>query len=330
MESGQRTTSKAHSNYQAMTTTRRQAAARLASRRPQRNMAHAFTLMELLIVIAVIAILASLLLPGLSRAKDIAKSVRCKSNLRQMGIGLSLYLQDFAAYPLGDYSQDISTDELFRRWRVRLREYSGEPVIWRFVDPTLIYFKKTGIFQCPGVRANRTEKASQFLFSPFSYENDYYAEHYGYNECGSRWQSPIDGLGGDGFPPPLKLSQWKPVKEEMVKVPSDMIALGDGFFGMQVGKFMERSPLLGRDYIGHDMIPTETKVVRERHRSQANVTFCDGHVEAPKLETLFRDCSDQALRRWNKDNEPHPTDAQRLGHKNGDDQFTTQKRERDF
>jgi len=88
-----------------------------------------FTLIELLVVITIITILFSLLMPGLKKAKDIARETQCKSNLRQLGLTTASYETDYNVLPAaggpGDYGQGFFwTGKLYMAGLLKVTKYA--------------------------------------------------------------------------------------------------------------------------------------------------------------------------------------------------------------
>ncbi len=228
-----------------------------------------FTLIELLVVIAMIAILVAMLLPALSHAKEMGRSARCKSNLHQMGIALTLYGDDYKQFP---FTVDFSVG---RTWFSQ---------IGRYLDAD-------GLFHCPSYRGPSSYSWSENMIH-------YTGGSYGYNGLGTGSRpsgyfshNGVLGLGGDR---PFQAKQAPtPVPVSRIRIPNDMLAIGDSVMnGFGITSFLLTTA---------DTVRDES----ERHRVGLNAVFVDGHVESSRQRDLGARTA-QARRRWNNDNLPHP------------------------
>jgi prepilin-type N-terminal cleavage/methylation domain-containing protein/prepilin-type processing-associated H-X9-DG protein len=249
----------------------------------------AFTLTELLVVIAVIGILAALLLPSLSRAKAAGQRARCTSNLRQLGLALQLYVDEFQKYPL---YQDFSAYPAVLFWQNKLLPYVAN---------------NKALYICPGNFTTNilSNVAWQFFDETGTLRPN---RSYGYNASGSPpyWDPTANvgfkllGLDGE-FVSPLDV---RPLPEVRVVVPADMVALGDADDAS--------STLLGDDGDGDGPDnwsppgdPTSLwEALAARHSRGANVVFCDAHIEYAKTNRWIA-TNDVAKRRWNHDHLAH-------------------------
>ncbi|MFH0953014.1 MAG: prepilin-type N-terminal cleavage/methylation domain-containing protein [Verrucomicrobiota bacterium] len=106
----------------------------------------AFTLIEMLIVIAIIAILLALILPAVGGARRRAETLKCASNLRQIGIAISSYGRDTGHYPLGFCGGAATTNQaMWGEWSYSLNGYLGGEPLPGWSDPG----KRSPVIHCP-------------------------------------------------------------------------------------------------------------------------------------------------------------------------------------
>jgi len=236
------------------------------------NRPKGFTLIELLVVIAIIAILAAILFPVFAQARAKARQASCMSNMKQLGIAVLMYGQDYdEMYPL------------------------GTPYNWNFCWPSLVepYVKDIGAFRCPDdYDLSQTDWTVGWGGVPISYAANGF----------------IDGDVDAGAPNKgvMTMAQTKitPMSTALAKVNivASTIMLAEkhntdvrksGGWG-NLSSFAPGAIIVGWgnwDWGGANEIPDGTLpakaypkgpngAVSASHQGRANFTFCDGHVKS--------------------------------------------------
>ena len=214
----------------------------------------AFTLIEMLVVIAILAIVAAILFPVFARARENARRSSCQSNLKQIGLGLLQYSQDY-------------DDKLVRSWYGAGNSGSNLTTRYKWMDAAYPYIKSEQVFNCPSQSFSFPAGAFKFRGGT-SYGS--YAINAAYWGEGDAQQSPA----GEGN--------------------TSLASLQDGSRCVWVGDSGAHFEFAWENQDDQPEVQVDSSQLRyldylvERHPASTVALFCDGHVKSMRLDALAR------------------------------------------
>jgi prepilin-type N-terminal cleavage/methylation domain-containing protein/prepilin-type processing-associated H-X9-DG protein len=211
-----------------------------------------FTLIELLVVVAIIGILAAILFPVFSQARERARRTSCLSNLKQIGLAVQMYVQDYdGRVPICNDNTTPSTADDNGYWWVTLHKYT----------------RNDGVFVCPSWQ--QTGLPSGLLSWEVPPDPARPFNHAGI--VGTYvWNETMDGA------PEGRLAGKSADGTEYG--PAQVIAVAEGFNGSHIWKPEHVTPLNGN---------TERRL-RDFHQEGMNVAYADGHAKWIKNTQMKR------------------------------------------
>ena len=225
----------------------------------------AFTLIELLVVIAIIAILAAILFPVFARARENARRASCQSNLKQIGLGVMQYVQDYdETYPVRwDFNGGGMSATDNQAWVLHIYPY----------------IKSTQVFKCPSSYPNPAYANNEYinlnypgqpvLRFPTRYS-------YGIN------QNVVTNAGLATPEAPIKMSEIQAPSLLFLMSDSLSEAINSNLWGVVNAGDSTNAPWT-----------TTSAIVPgfDRHLGGSNILYADGHVKWQKQENIAKDSS---------------------------------------
>lgn len=275
----------------------------------------AFTLIELLVVIAIIAILAAILFPVFARARENARRSSCQSNLKQIGLGILQYTQDYDEMMTRVYYPSCTTNAS-GTVGCRIDDPSfGEEAVgntnYKWMDAVYPYIKSEQIFVCPSATTrglgatsvNTSNNLNRYRYrsgaAPAGQGTNTFYGSYAINSTYSS-HGNSDYVHG---PVSRKLS--------MFAAPATTVLAADGNGHISFGpnqadnnyyilETVSGVPVFREPGSFGDNLQRNGRTVPARHLETANVLFCDGHVKAYRLTDPVFQLSDNTRpwRQW--------------------------------
>jgi prepilin-type N-terminal cleavage/methylation domain-containing protein/prepilin-type processing-associated H-X9-DG protein len=246
---------------------------------------NAFTLIELLVVVLIIAILAALLLPTLAKAKAAAKQTYCKSNMKQIGLGMFMYVDDNHSKFAGsasrtDYGPELS-DWIY--WRVPYTSYPFPDGSYHDLSdsPMLQYLgtkATTNIFRCPMDLDDSSRISNGVPVYYYSYAFTSFDLDNGVNHG-------FTTIMDNGVEYPFKQSSVVAAAKKIMLAepvvllkPNDEPSIENNNWVLECGRFQALTP---------EGDPNNWLSIR--HAGFSDATFGDGHVETvPPIDSTLQ------------------------------------------